>query len=150
VCLFYAKISIAMARPTKYSQELLKKAEEYVNACQESGEIPYIEELALDLQINDDTIVEWAKKYDEFSATVDKLKLLQRLGLKKGALTKVYQAGISIFLLKCNHGMDDKRVLDINATGFSLSALHEEANRTIAEWEREDAEKAKALMDTNS
>ena len=69
--------------------------------------MPFIEELALILDVNDDSIVEWTKEHEEFSATVKRLKMLQRLHLKKGALEKKLHPSISVFLLKANHGMNE-------------------------------------------
>lgn len=100
-----------VGRPTKYDEGVLNKARAYVQRCQNDKEIPFIEELALTLDVNDDSIVEWAKLHDEFSATVKKLKLLQKLRLKRGALEKWLHPSISIFLLKANHGMsEDEKV----------------------------------------
>ncbi|MDD5055040.1 MAG: terminase small subunit [Candidatus Peribacteraceae bacterium] len=96
-----------LGRPTKYDHQMLAKAQSYVQHCQKAKEMPFIEELALTLDVNDDTIVEWGKEHDEFSATVRKLKMLQKLHLKKGALEKKLHASIAVFLLKTNHGMNE-------------------------------------------
>lgn len=118
-----------MARPTKYSQELQAKADKYFlsffkpepplikKQYFEKGqlkeifvdnpkffEVPYIEELALELGINDDTVVDWAKKYKPFSATYKKIQILQKLRLLNKTLEKNSATG-SIFQLKVNHNM---------------------------------------------
>ncbi len=98
-----------IGRPTKYNDEILNKAKSYVSHCQDKEKIPYIEELALILDINDDTIVEWTKKHKEFSATIDQLKTLQKLRIKDGALTKQLHPSTSMFLLRANHGVSDRR-----------------------------------------
>ena len=95
-------------RPTKYNEDVLVKAQSYVQHCQNATEMPFIEELALSLDINEDTVVEWAKEHDEFSATVKRLKMLQKLHLKKGALEKRLHPSLSIFLLKANHGLNEE------------------------------------------
>jgi hypothetical protein len=97
-----------VGRPTKYDEAMLAKAQSYVQHCQDAKEIPFIEELALLLDIHDDTIVEWSKNNVEFSATVKRLKMLQKLHLKKGALEKRLHPSLAIFLLKANHGLDEK------------------------------------------
>ncbi len=94
-------------RPTKYDSQILAKARKYVKTCQNSNEMPFIEELALKLDVSDDTIVEWMKSHDEFSATVKRLKMLQKLHLKKGALEKRLHPSLAVFLLKANHGMTE-------------------------------------------
>lgn len=98
---------MSVGRPTKYNEEMLGKAQSYVQHCQDAKEMPFIEELALELNVNEDTVVEWTKAYDEFSATVGRLKMLQKLYLKKGALEKKLHPSLSIFLLKANHGMNE-------------------------------------------
>ena len=98
-----------VGRPTKYNPEMLQKAQKYVDNCQNSDKVPYIEELALKLDINDDTIVEWTGHHEEFSATVKKLRLIQKLRLKQGSLEKRLHPATSIFLLKVNHGLDEKK-----------------------------------------
>lgn len=97
-----------IGRPTKYDEAMLAKAQSYVQHCQDAKEMPYIEELSLELKVNEDTVVEWAKMHDEFSATVGTLRTLQKLYLKKGALEKKLHPSLSIFLLKANHGMNEE------------------------------------------
>jgi len=96
-----------IGRPTKYSEEMMKKAKLYVARCQKEEKIPYIEELALILGINDDTIVEWSKIHKDFSATMKDLRMLQKLRIQDGSLNKQLQPSTSIFMLKSNHGMSD-------------------------------------------
>jgi len=102
-----------VSRPTKYGKETLLKAQRYVTDCRKDNVTPFIEELAFELDINDDTINEWTKKHDEFSATIRRLKMLQRLCIKRGGLEKKMQSNMAIFLLKTNHEEVDT---DINVT----------------------------------
>jgi hypothetical protein len=95
-------------RPSKYSPEIAEKAADYVRRMIKKQQVPYIEELALILNVNDDTLVEWAKEHDEFSATVKKLKTLQKLCLKRDALERKVHPTMAIFLLKANHGLSEK------------------------------------------
>lgn len=99
---------LSVGRPTKYNEEVLSIAQFYVQQCQHDQQMPFIEELALALEVNEDTVVEWAKEHDEFSVAVKKLKMLQKLYLKKGALGKKLHPSLSIFLLKANHGMNEE------------------------------------------
>ena len=101
-----------LGRPTKYNEQMLSKAQSYVQHCQNGEEMPFIEELALELDVNEDTVVEWAKTHVEFSATVKRLKMLQKLYLKKGALEKKLHPSLSIFLLKANHGMNEEEKVE--------------------------------------
>lgn len=97
-----------VGRPTKYNEEMLASAQSYVQHCQDAQEMPFMEEIALRLGVNEDTVVEWTKIYYEFSATVETLRTLQKLHLKKGALEKKLHPSLSIFLLKANHGMNEE------------------------------------------
>ncbi len=106
----------AGGRPTKYSKEMLVKAHEYFLRCygkiDGKHRIPFIEELALELEVDEDTIVEWRNKknddgslvYPEFSATYSHIFLLQKLRLKQHGLRGKNQSFV-IFLLNSNHGM---------------------------------------------
>ncbi len=105
--MLYNKGMTTLGRPTKYDQTMLRKAQGYVQHCQKMKEMPFIEELALELDLCDDTIVEWSKKHSEFSATVKRLKMLQKLYLKRGALEKRLHPSLAIFLLKANHGLTE-------------------------------------------
>jgi|TARA_B100002003_G_C13892703_1_gene435251 hypothetical protein len=93
-------------RPSKYNEQILISAIAYVEEAVSSKSTPFIEELALHLGVSDDTIVEWAKLHEDFSATIQKLKTYQKLCLLKGGLEKRYHANFALFLLKANHGMD--------------------------------------------
>jgi hypothetical protein len=88
---------------------MLESAHAYTEKCWKNQQIPFVEELCLELGINDDTIVEWAKEHEEFSATIKRLKTLQKLHLKRDALEKRTHANMAIFLLKANHGLDEKK-----------------------------------------
>lgn len=133
-----------------YGEEILAKAQSYVQHCQDAKEMPFIEELALLLEIHDDTIVEWSKNNEEFSATVKRLKMLQRLHLKKGALEKRLHPSLSVFLLKANHGMnEDQKEAEspvthcVHFVGIDPKTLEEAMyNRNDAIERMEKAEKA--------
>ena len=121
-------------RPTKYDALALKTAQSYVRKCQKDGCIPFVEELALEIGVNDDTLVEWVGKHGEFSATVKRLKTLQKLHLKKGALERKLHPSIAMFLLKANHDVSEK------AADFSLSKLYDESeperDKSLAPFQR--------------
>lgn len=120
-------------RPTKYSDAMLKAAQEYLHDFMENQEyevesvnpangkkyshytwrVPYVEELALKLDIDDETIAEWAKIHADFSATIKRIRSLQRLLLMKMSSDKEHVPAGAIFQLKANHGMieTEKRIL---------------------------------------
>jgi hypothetical protein len=116
-----------VGRPSKYTEEMLARAQGYFCECKKSGKTPFVEEIALELDVSDDTIVEWSKANEEFSATMRKLKLLQKLRLKQGALYRQYQPTTAIFLLKANHGLSEKEPdLPIEDKQMSVIFYHEE------------------------
>ena len=98
-----------VGRPTKYTEEYVDRILKYVKET----DIPVVEEVALELDLDDDTIVEWAKKYPLFSAAYKKLKQKQRMALLKYSLNKEYATAGAIFQLKVNHNMieSEKRIL---------------------------------------
>lgn len=101
-----------VGRPTKYSDTILIKAQEYFFKCYSDVHTPFIEELALELGVDEDTIVEWKNKknedgslaYPEFSATYGRIYLLQKLRLKQAGLKGKSPAFVT-FLLSANHGV---------------------------------------------
>lgn len=108
-------------QPTKYSEEMQKEADAYIDDCIRSGEIPYIEELALRLGVDDTTLINWMNRKDDkeelvnpiFFATYKRIKTLQKLRLMKGSVTNKLNPVSSIFQLKVNHGMieTEKKIL---------------------------------------
>lgn len=129
-------------RPTKYSIDMLKKAQAYYQQhMQNKQSIPYIEELELELGVDDDQINEWAKRgadgtYDlsypriaEFYATIKDIKKLQRVRLLKETI-KPYPAG-AIFQLKANHGLmeSEKRILQGDKNADPINIIITEADK---------------------
>lgn len=123
-------------RPLKYNDEILNKAITYLNHhLTNKTTIPYIEELALECDLDDERLMEYASKrnpdksvmFPEFHATIKKLKTLQRVRLLKETI-KPYPAG-AIFQLKANHNMieTEKRMLvgDKNAEPISIMITEE-------------------------
>lgn len=100
-------------RPTKYSQEVVEIARDYVENHQRYGDvIPSIEGLALVLGVNRDTIYEWKKQYKEFSDTLEILNLKQtKLLINAGLLNKVNIAIAKLLLSK--QGYTEKQEVEI-------------------------------------
>jgi len=95
-------------RPTKYNDDMLAQAQQYLQYCIDvPSAVPYGEELAIKLGIDDETILEWAKIHPEFSATVKGVKRLQRQRLQGLGLHNRVNPTMAIFLLKANHGFVD-------------------------------------------
>lgn len=112
-----------VGRPSKYDESMLTKAQTYVQHCLDAKEMPYIEELAIKLGIHDDTIVEWSKEHEEFSATVKQLKMIQRFLLKKGTLEKELHAPFAMFLLSANHGLKEAEKPEVVPMEISIKMV---------------------------
>lgn len=101
----------AGGRPTKYVPEVIyPKIEEYITSCgREQTSLPSIEGLALHLNVNPDTLYEWASKYPEFSDAIKKILTKQKKQLMDDGMYggKEVNAGMAIFLLKVNHGLKE-------------------------------------------
>jgi hypothetical protein len=108
-----------MARPTDYSEEILAKAEEYLNSCEDKeieeekkegwityrtkAKLPTIEGLALYLRINRDTVYEWCKVHQEFADIISDLRAEQADRLINSGLSGDYNPTIAKVLLT-KHG----------------------------------------------
>lgn len=107
-------------RPTKYNEAVLAHAQEYLDRYRKlSAKQPYLEELALEMDLDDETLKNWSKarnedgslKYPEFFATIKRIMVLQKLRLLEKTQYQ-FPAG-SIFQLKANHNMieAEKRII---------------------------------------
>lgn len=98
----------AGGRPTLYTPGVIVEINEYLKeAIPQNMKIPTIEGIALKLGISRDTLYEWAKKYPEFSDTLDKLKMMQKESLTEIGIFggKEINAAIVKLLLEVNHNM---------------------------------------------
>jgi hypothetical protein len=101
-------------------KEILLKTKQYFEECKGKFKMPFVEELALELDYNEDTLIEWIRytghefdlEHKEYSAAYAKLKTLQKLRLQQRILGRYNPRG-GIFLLTVNHGMieSDKRIV---------------------------------------
>jgi len=123
-------------RPTKYSDEILDKAVEYVTlffdekTIPEGEIIPSIEGLALYLEISRPTIYDWKGQEgkEEFSYIVEKLLAKQGLILLNGTLTNQLNSTVGKAILS-KHGYSEKTEVDQNITGnISLEKLLDKAD----------------------
>lgn len=91
-------------RPTKYRDTYPQIALEYLKECENGNKIPWLEEIAVRLEVTEMTIWRWYKAKEDFCYAVDKIKEYQKLMLKKLGLTN-NPAQMAIFLLKTAHGL---------------------------------------------
>ena len=106
-----------MARPTKYTPELLDKSYRYMEEWQKQGDmIPSHEGLILFIGISSTCCYDWAK--EKFSEILDKLMLMQKQELINKGLSSEFNSNIAKLVLG-KHGYSDKKEL----AGVDGSAL---------------------------
>jgi len=103
-------MSKCVGRPTKYSAELLEKAQHYLDNFEEYDEvIPSAVGLALVLNITRSTLYEWAKDDNkkEFSDILDNINKKQEQVLLKNGLNNTFNSNITKLVLG-KHGYHDR------------------------------------------
>lgn len=115
-------------RPTKYTPALIKKVDEYLLTCEQEIEdytktdgaqstsyqrivhanIPKLTAFAKYIDVDTDTLVEWRKKYDDFSVALGKIDREQHDRLVEGGLNGDYSPVITKLMLSNNHGYSEK------------------------------------------
>lgn len=104
-------------RPTKYHEGMPDLVNEYLKMTGlEQMHLPKMCSLALYLDVNEDTLVEWGKIHPLFSAALRKLKDRQQeqlidIGMFGG---KEVNATIVKLLLQNNHGMRERNDITTN------------------------------------
>ena len=115
---------MAGGRPTKYNEEALNTAEDYIVNFSDYGDaIPSVVGLAVALETHRDTIYAWAKEEgkESFSDIVKRLSTNQERKLLNGGLDNSFNPTIAKLLLG-KHGYSDKTETDITSGGEKLSA----------------------------
>ena len=105
-----------VGRPSLYSPELLKKANDYIDLYESLGHaIPSHKGLCIYLGIHSDTAYDWAKQEDkkDFSDTLKQIQMHQEhVLLNKGLLSQVNSSICKLAL--GNHGYSDKQQSEIS------------------------------------
>lgn len=116
----------------KYPDNIVELTEEYINRCgNEQMELPTVEGLAITLNVDDDTLNDWAKKHEEFARIFKKLKMFQKVQLINGGMYggKEVNQAMFIFLLKVNHGMIETSRTELS--GDPLIVITSDGNKVI-------------------
>src|SRR3990167_7962808 len=98
-------------RPTKYDPAMVDELDKYLETTgREQMSLPTIQWFSLWLDVNDETLTEWSKKYPDFSATLSRLKKLQAKQLIDDGIYggKEVNSTIVKLLLQNNHGMKER------------------------------------------
>jgi len=83
---------------------------------------PTLERFACNINVNTDTLVEWAKNHPEFSAAYEKAKHMQKDILVTNGLNGQYASNFAIFVAKNFTDMKDKSETDITTLGKEISS----------------------------
>lgn len=108
-----------MSRPTKYNEEVLAKADTYLDSY--TRVIPSVDDLALFLDVVPSTVYGWEKQHPEFSKTLQRIRAEQKLKVLDGGLMGDFNAAISKLVLH-NHGYSDKTEVDNTSSDGSMAA----------------------------
>jgi hypothetical protein len=118
-----------IGRPTKYTEDMPDKVYSYIAKCKENPQGETRDELTIEqlpllcglvkvLKVNQDTISEWRKVYPLFSAACEELLSIQKKTLIQLGLSGAYNSTIAARILGANHGMSDKKKLEIDGTAL--------------------------------
>lgn len=106
-----------MARPTKYTKEIVDKAKAYIDnyETEYKDAIPSVVGLCSALNIDRSTVYDWANDENkEFSYILEAINRKQQQVLINKGLTNQFNANITKLVLG-KHGFSDKQ--DLNAEG---------------------------------
>ena len=124
---------MAGGRPQEYNEDILVKAQEYIDSCEDQEyeriktegdkstsyelsvkvKIPTIEGLAVYLKVSRSTIYDWKEKFPEFSDILEQLLAIQGERLLSNGLSGTYNAKIAQLMLS-KHGYVEKQEVDNN------------------------------------
>lgn len=104
-------------RPSLYDEGVQEFVDQWFDTKRAAGTIMWIEELALDLDVDDDTLVRWAQEKDDsgalvrpkFYATYKKIMAWQKMVLKNNGISGKFNGRMSMFLLSANHDTVEKK-----------------------------------------
>jgi len=116
---------MAGGRPSKYSEEILVKTENYIeNFHKHDDLIPSTASLSLVLNVNRDTLYEWGKNHPEFSDMLDRLQKTQEKVLLTGGLSGNMNSTITKLVLS-KHDYSDKveNRTDITTKGDKIQSI---------------------------
>lgn len=123
-------LRIATGRPTKYDPSIVDKITEYFNKpayrevmqkvvtktgdvievpIEKANDFPTLAGFALSIEVDRDTLQEWAKTYPDFSVAYKKAKIAQENFLMVNGLKGLVEQPTAIFGLKNYLGFSDKQ-----------------------------------------
>lgn len=116
---------MATGRPTKLNDEIISRANKYLEDNEAFGPaalLPTIERLSLVLEVNRDTLYEWASNNREFSDIISRLKAMQADKLIQNGLAGRWNSVISKLMLS-KHGYVEKQETDLTSAGDKIEPV---------------------------
>ncbi len=111
---------LPLGRPTKYNKDIQAKADEYLTKWKELKEaVPSAVGLSLYIDTPKSTMVDWGKKFPEFSYTLSKVQATQEYTLVNKGLKNEINANIGKFMMY-NFGYKEKTEQDLMSTDGSM------------------------------
>lgn len=110
-------------RPSKYDPKFVDKIGEYLKSVgREQTRLPKRVDIALLLDVNDETLIEWEKIHPEFSATMSRVDQLQHSQLVDDGVYGGKEVNPQIVkLLLYNHGYREKS--DVTSADEKIDGL---------------------------
>ena len=110
-------------RPTKYNDEVLRKAKDYIENYETYGDvIPSIAGLCQEIDLHRDTVHTWAKDKNkkQFSDIIKALSYAQERKLLNGGLNSQLNSAITKLVLS-KHGYHDNPQVNQGPTGITVN-----------------------------
>lgn len=99
------RVKVKWGRPSKYNDGVLDTTKQYLEDCIKGGNTPFVEELALLLGVTERTLFNWEKKHKRYTRLHRKMVMLQKLDIKKKALSGQYVNRIAAIILSSDHNI---------------------------------------------
>lgn len=107
-------------RPTKYSDEVLEGAKDYLKNFRELGDmIPSVVGLADELCVTPKTLYNWSEKHPDFLHMLERINSKQHRTLLSGGLSGEMNSNITKLVL-AKHDYSDKTQTDVTSGGESI------------------------------
>ena len=108
-------------RPTKYSDEVLEGAKDYLKNFRELGDmIPSVVGLADELCVTPKTLYNWSEKHPDFLHMLERINSKQHRTLLSGGLSGEMNSNITKLVL-AKHDYSDKQAVDATSSDGSMT-----------------------------